>query len=455
MKAAILSIILLFTITIPAFQQNAWTLEQCILHALQNNLQLKVQEINTEYYKNSYRQSLLNVLPNLNGSGYYSISSGRALDQTTYQFTENQTVNSLNASLNTSITIFDGFQKLNTIKQNKFTVLSGIEEVQKFKNDIALNLALAYLQLLLNRELRDVTANQLEISKLQLNRSQQLVEAGSIPQSKFLEIQAQVANEELNLVNAQNQVDISLLNLKQMLDLDTDKNFDIVKPDFANFPITDITSTVDEIYALAVANLPQIKQAQYNLKSSEKGLSVARGGRSLTASLSYSYGSAYSDSRSRFVGVDPDTNLPIYGNYPFKNQIKDNISSTVSLGVQVPIFNGWMVNTNISNAKLGVKNSEYQLEIAEKNLYKDIQQAQTDAIAAFKKYYASENAVRFNEESFRSISQKFDVGLINFVEYSTSKNQLTVAQSNLLQAKYNYIFKSKVLEFYKNGQVKL
>jgi outer membrane protein len=455
MKAAFLSLCLLFSITIPAFQQTPWTLEQCITHALQNNLQLKIQEINNEYYKNTYRQSLISVLPNLNANGNYSVSSGRALDQTTYQFTDNQTVKSFNGSLNSSITLFNGFQKVNTIIQNKYQVLSGVEELQKFRNDIALNLALAYLQLLLNRELADAAKNQLEITKLQFDRSKQLMDAGSIPQSKFLEVQAQVANDELNLVNYQNMVDISLLNLKQMLDLDTVKTFDILKPDFTNFPIADITSSVDDIYGQAVVNLPQIRKAEYDLRGARKGLHVAYGGMSPSLSLSYSYGSAYSDSRMQIVGIDPGTKMPIYGNYPFKDQINDNISGTVSLGARIPIFNGWMVNTNISNAKLGLKSSEYQLEIARKQLYKDIQQAQTDALAAFKKYNASDNAVRSSEESFRAISQKFDLGLINFVDYSTSKNQLGVANSNLLQAKYSYIFKSKVLEFYKNGQVKL
>lgn len=454
MKAAILCICLLFSITIPAFQQNSWTLEQCITHAMQNNLQLKIQEVNIEYYKNSYRQSILNVLPNANAYGNYSIRSGRALDETTYQFT-NQDIKTFNTGLSSSLTIFDGFQKVNTILQNRYQVLAGIEELQKFRNDIALNLALAYLQLLLNRELADVSSVQLEISRLQLTRSRQLMDAGSVPQSKFFEVQAQVASEELNLINAQNQVDISLLNLKQMLDLDTVKNFDILKPDLTNYPITDIVSPVDEIYKLAESNLPQIRQAEYNLKTSEKQLNVARGGRSASLSLSYSYGTAFTDPRSREVGRDPVTNLPIYGNYPNIDQLKDNVSSTVSLGAQIPLFNGWMANTNISNAKLGVLTSEYQLEVARKQLYKEIQQAQTDALAAFKQYNASENAVRSSEESFRAISQKFDLGLVNFVDYSASKNQLTVAQSNLLQAKYSYIFKSKVLEFYKNGQVKL
>lgn len=454
MKSAILSIILLFSITFNVYQQNAWTLEQCINHALQNNLQIKIQEINIQYYKNTYRQSILNVLPNLNANANYSISSGRALDETTYQFT-NQEIKSFNTGISSSVTLFNGLQKVNTIIQNKYKVLAGIEEVEKFKNDISLNLALAYLQLLLNRELAENSFNQLEVTKLQLTRTKQLMDAGSVPQSKFLEIQAQVANEELNMVNAQNQVDISLLNLKQMLDLDTVKNFEIVKPDLTNFPISDIVSSIDDIYKQAESNLPQIRQAEYSLKSSKKGLDVARGGRSFSLSLSYSYGTAFTNPRSHEVGRDPVTNAPIYGTYANADQLKDNKSSTISFGLAVPIFNGWSANTRISNAKLDVRNSEYQLEVSRKQLYKEIQQAQTDALAAFKRYNASENAARSSEESFRSISQKFELGIVNFVDYSTSKNQLAEAQSTMLQAKFSYIFKTKVLEFYKNGQIKL
>jgi outer membrane protein len=454
MKSAILSIILLFSVTFNAFQQNAWTLEQCINHALQNNLQIKIQEINIQYYKNTYRQSILNVLPNLNGNGNYSINSGRALDETTYQFT-NQKIKTFNGGISSSVTLFNGLQKVNTIIQNKYKVLSGIEEVEKFKNDISLNLALAYLQLILNRELAENSSNQLTVSKLQLTRTKQLMDAGSIPQSKYLEVQAQVANEELDSVNAQNQVDIALLNLKQMLDLDTVKNFDIIKPDFTNYPIADIVSSIDDIYKQAESNLPQIKQAEYSLKSSKKGLDIARGGRSFNLSLSYSYGTAFTDPRMHEIGRDPVTDMPIYGNYSNSDQLKDNKSSTISLRLAVPIFNGWMTNTSISNAKLDVMNSEYQLEVSKKQLYKDIQQAQTDALAAFKRYNASENAARSSEESFRSISQKFELGIVNFVDYSTSKSQLAEAQSTMLQAKYSYIFKTKVLEFYKNGQIKL
>lgn len=454
-KPLLLSTLFLWCCTFPAFQQTSWTLEQCISYAMQNNLQVKMQEINVQYYKNNYNQSLIGVLPSVNANANFSASSGRALDQTTYQYTENKTVNSLNSSVNSSVTLFNGFQNLNKIRQNHFNVLASMQEVEKLKNDIALNLALAYLQLLLNYELRDAASNQLGITKLQLTHTQQLYDAGSVPQSKLLEVQAQVANEELSLVNSENQVDISLLTLKQMLDLDTMKTFKVVVPDFSNIPIADITTTVDDIYQQAVVNLPQIKQSEYQLKSSEKGLDLARSARSFRLTLSYSYGSAYSDSRQKIVGLDPVTQTPIYANYPFEQQFKDNVSSTVSLGLTVPLFNGWMVNSNISNSKLNVQTSRYQLDLAQKQLYKEIQQAQADAVAAYKKFTASDNAVKSTEESFRSIQQKYDLGLVNFVDYSSSKNQLAVAQSQLLQAKYNYIFKSKVLEFYKIGTVKL
>jgi outer membrane protein len=236
-----------------------------------------------------------------------------------------------------------------------------------------------------------------------------------------------------------------------------------------------ITSYADDIYKDAERNLPQVRLAEYQLKGMEKGLAVARGGRSPKVSLNASYGSGYSDARSRygndtarilttpigFLASDP-SQLVVYKHptqytmsYPFSNQMRDNASTAISFSVSIPIFNGWMINTNISNAKINVLNSKYQLDYTKKQLYKDIQQALTDAIAAYRQYIASDKAVASMQESFRNIQQKYDVGMVNFVDYSTSKNQLTLAQSQMLQAKYSYIFKTKVLEFYKGGQVKM
>ncbi len=454
--------------------QQAWTLEQCISHAYENNIQIKMKELNVEYNQNNYRQSLIGVLPNIYGNVFYGISQGRVLDQTTYQFTNNQTINSSNLSLGASIVLFNGFQRNNTVLQNQYNVLASREDVAKFKNDMGLNIALGYLQILLNQELVNTSKEQLAITNLQLERTKQLVEAGSLPQGSLYEVQSQSASEELTLVTRQNQFDISTLSLKQMLELDTVKNFSILVPDFTNLSIEAVSSYADDIYKEAERNLPQIRLAEYQLKGIEKGLSIARGGRSPKVVLSASYGSGYSDARTRFgsdtarilttpIGflANNPSELVVYKHpttysisYPFSSQLRDNANTAVSLSVSIPIFNGWMINNNISNAKINVLNSKYQLDYTKKQLYKDIQQALTDAIASYRQYVASDKAVASIQESFRNIQQKYDVGMVNFVDYSTSKNQLTLAQSQMLQAKYSYIFKTKVLEFYKGGQIK-
>lgn len=455
--------------------QQAWTLEQCITHAYENNIQIKMKELNVELNQNNYRQSLIGTLPSIYGNATYGISQGRALDQTTYQFTNNQTISSSNFSIGASLVLFNGFQRNNTILQNQFNVLASREDVAKFKNDMGLNIALGYLQILLNQELVNTSKEQLNITNLTLERTKQLVDAGSLPQGSLYEVQSQSASEELTLVTRQNQLDISSLSLKQMLELDTVKNFSILVPDFSSLSIDSVTSYADDIYKEAERNLPQIRIAEYQLKSTEKGLSIARGGRSPKVTLSASYGSGYSDARSRFgndtarilttpigfLASDP-SQLVVYQHptqysmsYPFSSQMRDNANTAISLSVSIPIFNGWMINNNISSARINVLNSKYQLDYTRKQLYKDIQQALTDAIAAYKQYVASDKAVAFMQESFRNIQQKYDVGMVNFVDYSTSKNQLTLAQSQMLQAKYSYIFKTKVLEFYKGGQIKL
>ena len=455
--------------------QQVWTLEQCISHAYENNIQIKMKELTVDYNQNNYRQSILGALPNIYGNATYGMSFGRTLDQTTYQFTNNQTIKSSNFSLGASIVLFNGLQRNNTILQNQYNVLASREDVAKFKNDMGLNIALGYLQILLNSELVNTSSEQLAITNLSLERTKQLVDAGSLPQGRLFEVQAQSSSEELTLVTRQNQLDISTLSLKQMLELDTVKNFIIVVPDFSNLSIEAVTSYADDIYKEAERNLPQVRMAEYQLKGMEKGLAVARGGRSPKVSLNASYGSGYSDARSRygndtarilttpigFLASDP-SQLVVYNHptqypisYPFSNQIHDNASTAVSLSVSIPIFNGWMINTNIKNAKINVLNYKYQLDYTKKQLYKDIQQALTDAIAAYRQYIASDKAVASMQESFRNIQQKYDVGMVNFVDYSTSKNQLTLAQSQMLQAKYSYIFKTKVLEFYRGGQVKM
>lgn len=422
-------------------QQKVWSLEECIRYAIDNNIQIKQQIIQTEYQKNALALSKMKLLPTLNGSASHNYSFGRALDETTYEFSNNKTVQSNNFYLGGSLNIFNGLQNYNTIQKNNYLLLAGELDLQSIKDNISLNIALAYLQILLNNELVSATGSQLQITMQQIEKTKKMVDAGSLAKGNLLQIEAQAASEELQYINRKNQLDISYLNLTQLLELQTTDGFKIVTPDITLDTNTIITGRIDEIYSLSQGLRPEIKSAELNLAASEFDQRIALGARSPRISINHSFSTGFSDyARKPSDPLEP---------YTFSQQVSDNINYGIGFSLTIPILNGYQVNKNISNSKLGVENSKYALEGTKKQLYKNIQQAFADAVAALKKYNASIKAVTSTEESFRYTEQKFNVGMVTPVDYNAAKTQLLNAQSDMSQAKYEYVFKTKVLDFYK------
>ncbi len=417
-------------------QQKVWSLEECIKYAIDNNIQIKQQVIQTEVQKNSHDLSKFQLLPNLNGQASYSYSFGRALDQNTYTFYK-QTLQSDYFYLGGSMPVFNGLQYYNAILKNKYQVLASQQDLQDITDNVALNVALAYLQILLNKELVAANENQLNITLQQIEKTRKLVDAGSVAKGNLLQIEAQAAQEELSLITQKNQLETSVLILTQFLELKTPAGFEIVVPEINVDPNSIISGNIDDIYAIAEKNRPEIKSSEFKLQASEYSLKMAKGGRSPIISLNYSLNSRYT-----YLSNQP-------GIESFNNQIKNNKNSGVGLSVNIPILNGWQVNKNISNSKLNVETSQYSLEGTKKQLYKNIQQAYTDAVAALKKYNVSIKAIASTEESFRYTEQKFNVGMVTPVDYNAAKTQLLKSQSDMAQAKYEFIFKTKVLDFYK------
>ena len=443
---AVLTFLLVpFTVTLS--QNNQWSLEDCIDYAMKNNITIKQSELNTQYNQNVLDQSRSSRLPNLNASSNYSYSFGRALDQTTYEFTDNQKINSISVNVSSGVNLFNGFQKKNTIEQNRINLLSAYEEVKKIKNDISLNIAAAYLQILFSEELLAVTESQVEITRQQVDRTRKLVEAGKLAKGSSLEIQAQLAAEELNMVNSENQLLLSYLNLQQILDLQYDPEFKINDPDIPEPGKELLIMVISDVYQTAEQIMPQIKGSEYNRESTGKDLEIAAGMRYPSLSLSGNYNSGFSDIREKLIDTDP-MGIPIMGKYPFFEQINDNLSVGVGLGLNIPVFNGNQVNTAIANARISIENAQLELQKRKNELYRDIQTAYTDAVAALKKFESTEKALISMEESFNYTEKKFEVGLVNTVDYNTSKNQLMITQSDLLQAKYDFIFKTRILKFY-------
>jgi outer membrane protein len=429
-------------------QQKVWSLEDCIKYAIDNNIQIKQQVVQTKVQKNALDLAKLNLLPTLNGSASNNFSFNRTFDQSSFQFS-NKNGMSDQFYLGGSLNLFNGLQNSNTIKMNQYQLLASEQDLQTIKDNIALNVALDYLQVLLNKELVAATNNQLQITIQQIGKTKKLVDAGSVARGNLLQIESQAAQEEVQLINMKNQLDLSFLNLTQLLELKTPVGFEVIVPHISVDTTSIITGNIDDIFTLAQASRPEVKSSEMKLSASEYSLRTAQGGRSPRLSLSYSFNTAYVNTTQKLTGLDPETNLPIYAPYPFSSQVSDNSNYGIGFTLNIPILNGWQVNKNISNSKLNIENSRYTLEGTKKQLYKTIQQAYTDAVAALKKYNASLKAVTSTEESFRYTEQKFNVGMVTSVDYNVAKTQLLNAQSDLSQAKYDYIFKTKVLDFYK------
>jgi outer membrane protein len=423
-------------------QSEIWTLKDCINYALDNNIQIKQSELSSASNKATLLQSKLNLLPSLNGSASQNYGWGRSIDMATYEYTNQQTTQNY-FSVNGNVTIFNGLQNLNQIKKNQYEYLASKFDSDKMRDDISLMIAAAYLQILFSHELVATSSESVEITKLQIDRTRKMVEAGTLARGSLLDIQSQGAAEELNLINAKNQLNLAYLDLQQILDLEASDSFVIYKPQLKIKKEPEIIPSM-QIYRYALTNLPEIKSAEYRLKSSERSLAIAKGSRSPSLSLRAGWGTNYSDQK-RYFDIPTQT----YGDViPFEEQFSDNQNKTMSISLSIPIFNGYQVSTYVSQARMGIENSQYNLQLQKNQVRKKVEQAFADAVAAYKSYNATKKSLLSFSEAFMYMEKKFNVGMVNSIDYNVAKQQLTRAESELLSAKYNYIFKAKILDFY-------
>jgi len=429
---------------------NGWSLEQCVRYALENNLSIKSQDLSLKVQENTYRASQYSLLPSLSADVSQSTTIGRAVDPTTYTFVDKTVMNG-NGSISANVVLFNGCQKQNTIKKNRYDLLATSSEFEKLKNDISLNITAAYLQILLDEELYRVSENQLTLTQQQVTQTRKLVDAGKVVLGNLLDIQAQEASEELQLVNSKNKLALSNLQLIQLLDL-TDTTFRIAQPALDGFDIALVTSDYNSVYPIAEGYLPQIKTAQFRVDGAKTAISIAQGGYYPQLTLGASYGSSYSDNRDQVTVVN---GVPVSKSYPFFDQLRDNKNLGVYFRLSIPIFSGFSTRYNVSNSKANYHRSVIALQVEKNNLYKEIQQASSDAVASYNRYTASNKSVETLNQAFKYNENRFNVGLITSLEYNTAKNKLAKAQSDLLQARYEYIFKTKILDFYRGNPIKL
>jgi len=470
-KYFLTALFFIFSFSPYAFSQKVWTLEDCISHALENNIQIKQQQLSTAVSKLQYNQSIAALFPSINASATHVYNNGQTVDMYTNSFAT-QTVQSNNFYLSGNVVLFSGLQLLNGLKQKQLDFLASKYDLEKMKNDISLTIATAYLQILYNSELLETSKSQYEISKQQLERTKTLFSVGTIAKGTLLQMEAQAAADELQVVTAQNQLDLAYLSLVQFLDLQSTQGFEIEKPALTLPDANVLLQQVDAIFNKAIAIQPDIKSAELKVRSAKKGLQSSWGMMSPTISLNASYGTGYSGASKNItnatisgyqtIGVT-ESNEMVYGptyqytyeNVKFWDQLDKNLNSSVGLYLNIPIFNKWQTNTMIGTSKISVANAELVLQNTKNQLLKTIQQAYADARAALNRYNASLKTVEALTESFAYTQQKFDVGMVNSIDYNDAKNKLTKATSDLLQAKYEYVFRIKVLDFYQGNPLTL
>ena len=429
------------------YAQKVWTLEECIIYAYQNNLQIKRQKLAADVSEVDLQRSRFAMLPNLNANFSHNLSSGRNLNTETYTW-ENRSQQDGSLGAGSNITVLNGLQNYNTIKENKFNLLRDLADVDKIKNDITLYIATSYLQILFSYELLELAQSQRDVTLQQVDRVSKMVAVGNMAKGDLLEIKAQLANDDLNVTNAENNLKLAYVDLIQLLELELDSlgSFRIERPVIQQIDTTEIPP-INELYTEALKQMPQIKSAEYNLQGREKALCVSKGARFPELSVSGYYYSRYNNTATNPINI--------LETYSYIDQLKDNQYRQLSIGLSIPIFNRRQVESSVSKSRIALQDAEYNLEQTRKNLYKDIQQAYSDAIAALEKFRSSTQAVASNKESFNYTQQKFEVGLVNSVDYNIAKNELLKANSNLLQAKYEYIFKIKILDFYMGRKIVL
>jgi outer membrane protein len=455
-----------------SFSQTTWNLQKCIEYAFENNISIKQADISKMIAQNNFLQSKLNLLPSISGDASLNYNFGNSVNPTTYEFIQNAT-NSSSYNLSANMTLFGGLQQQNNIKQNQYNTKAAEENLKSTQNNIALTISQYYLQILQNYELLDVAKKQLDQSKQQKEKIEIQISTGAVPAGSRYQSEAQIATDELRIVNAQNAVDNSKLLLKLILQLNPQQSFEIEIPTLANDFTFDQSLTAERIYSYAVTQQPSVKSAKWSLKSTERSLSMSKGAFSPSLSAYASLRTNYFNQQKTYTATNnlnfntigfTETSLErviqpspeiITTKTPYTTQLKQNLSEGLGLSLNVPIFSRWNRVTNMNNAKLQVANAELRLESTRNQLQQDIYQAYANYESARKTYEANQKNVYSLQKTYEFAIERFNVGALSQIDLSVIQNNLAVATSEFARSKYDYLFKIKILEFYQGKNLQL
>lgn len=458
----------------PAIEK--WDLRKCVEYALEHNISVRQADLEIRFAELDFKQSKLAQYPSANLSSNIGYSAGRNQDPTSFSLITTGYVFN-NYSLQASVDLFNWFTKKNTIAVKDLNLKATAAGVEKAKNDIALNVAVAYLQILLAREQVNLALAKVIQTRSQLESTRKQVDAGKLPELNAANLESLVASDSSSLISAETAVQRSLLQLKALLNLDAGQPFDIITPSVQGIPIENLADLQPEaVYNLAISNMPQQKVDEWNLKAALKSVEVARGSMYPTISLFGSLGSAFNNKANEIKSITP-VNSPFgtvtvsgtpyqvyplspfnaytYGKIQYFDQLNQNFRQSIGLSVSVPILNGGILRTAWQRSKLSVKQVELTKEQNSFTLKQDIYTAYNDAVAAVQKFNADKKAVEASQKAYDFAIKRYELGLLSTYDLITTQTSLQQAKIQRLYSQYDFVFKMKLLEFYKGQGLKL
>ncbi|CAN5307961.1 TolC family protein [soil metagenome] len=475
-RAGIISMLFLAAVCFSAKAQQTITLQHAVELALQNNLTIKQAQITEALATEDYKQAKNNRLPAINANPQAGYNFGRSPVAGQYAYANNASF-SINGSASVQMTLFQGGQLRNQILQNRLLLDVDKTATAKVKNDLVLNVVTDYLAILTNQDLVIAAKQQIALAHLTLDRSQKNVDAGNQTVADLAQAKAQVSTAELNLTTAQNQYDLAILTLKQYMEMDPNTDIVVEKPDISK--LNDIRTAYDgnEVIKIALTINPDVRLAEQQQLTYAQAIKIAKGNYYPTLSLFGNLQSSYSNAvKQRLTGSTPlakdpigavqgtgqvvetlePVSHPIYTpGYPFINQFGDNFNQSIGVSLQIPIFNRFSARTSVTKAKLAYQNAELTTQLAKNNLSKTIITALLDLHAAEKKFASATQTYQSNKEAFNVITQRYNVGLVNSLDYNTSLTNYNKSQNDMIEARYEVIFRSKVIDYYLGNPITL
>ncbi len=449
------------------FSQETWSLRKCIEYSKENNLSLKQAQNNMELTALTLKQNKLNRLPNITGGASGGYQFGRTIDPTTNSF-NNQRISFNNYRVDASMPIFTGGQINNSIRQSEYDMKSAQADAAFSFNNTALNIANAYLQILMAEEQLANANKRKYLSEQQLDQTDKLIQAGTLPENDRLELLAQIARDDQTIIQSQNLIDLNYLNLKEFMQLDPNTEIKIETPDVGLSDMNPDTYNFRDVYSNAATGMPQILRDEMSLKSAELGVDIARGALLPTLSIFGGLDTRWSSaskivtavetgrvSQNVYLPGEPDpltfefeVDNPVFADNPFFDQLDQNFGQSLGLSLNVPIYNNGRNQINVERAKVGILNAKLQSDLTKQQLKVDVQNAIASAKAAKKSYDAANRTVEAANAAFQNAQKQYELGAINTFQFTTARNNLDIAEIDATVSKYDYIFRMKIIDFY-------